>query len=50
MSVRTVLTRLLPSGGSNVIVECRHCGTDVSPETEECPGCGASEFARYEIL
>ncbi|MCU4716601.1 hypothetical protein OB916_00770 [Halobacteria archaeon HArc-curdl5-1] len=49
MSVRTVITRLLPGGGSKVVVECRNCGTSVSPGTEECPDCGENEFVRYEI-
>jgi uncharacterized OB-fold protein len=49
MTVSTVLTRLLPGGGPEVVVECRRCGTGVSPGTEECPDCGASEFCRYEI-
>jgi rubrerythrin len=49
MSVRTVITRLLPGDGTEVIIECRNCGTTVERETEECPDCGASEFVRYEI-
>jgi uncharacterized OB-fold protein len=49
MGVRTVLTRLLPGSGSNVVVECRNCGTSVSPGTEECPDCGDTEFSQYEI-
>lgn len=49
MSVRAVLTRLLPGGGSDVVVECRRCGTTVDPETDACPDCGATEFCRYEI-
>ena len=49
MSVRTVITRLLPGGGSNVVVECRNCGTTVKPGTEECPDCEKDEFCRYEI-
>lgn len=49
MGVRTVLTRLLLGGESKVVVECRTCGTSVSPGTEECPDCGSTEFSRYEI-
>ncbi|WP_373222129.1 zinc-ribbon domain-containing protein [Halorientalis marina] len=32
-----------------MVVECRHCGTNVSPGTDECPACGARNFCRYEI-
>jgi len=49
MSVRTVLTQLLTGDRSHVVVECRHCGTNVSSGTEECPDCGATEFSRYEL-
>ncbi len=49
MSVRTVITRLLPGDGTVVVVECRNCGATVESETEECPDCGTSEFVRYEI-
>jgi RNA polymerase subunit RPABC4/transcription elongation factor Spt4 len=32
-----------------VVVECRNCGTSVSPGTEKCPDCGEDDFTRYEI-
>jgi uncharacterized OB-fold protein len=49
MGVRTVLARLLAGDDTDVVVECRQCGTSVSPQTEECPDCGGTEFIRYEI-
>ncbi|SEO75216.1 hypothetical protein SAMN05216388_101838 [Halorientalis persicus] len=49
MGVRTVITGLLPGGGSDVVVECRNCGTTVSPGTDACPDCGRDQFCRYEI-
>ena len=49
MGVRTVFTRLLSRGGPTLVVECRHCGRNVSLKVEECPDCGATEFSRYEI-
>lgn len=49
MGVRTVLTRLLLTGGPEVIAECRHCGTTVDPGTDRCPECGTPEISRYEI-
>jgi uncharacterized OB-fold protein len=49
MGVHSLLTRLLSGGGSDVVVECRHCGANVSPKAEECPDCGGSEICRYEI-
>lgn len=49
MSVRTVLGRLFRRGGPTVVVECRQCGTSVSPEATRCPECDAPEISRYEI-
>jgi uncharacterized OB-fold protein len=49
MSIRTVLTRLLGDTGPTVVVECRQCGTTVTPEAEICPECAATEFCWYEI-
>jgi len=49
MSVRTAIAGLLPGDKTEVVIECRNCGTTVDPETEECPDCGGTEFVRYEI-
>jgi uncharacterized OB-fold protein len=49
MSLRTALTQLLGDAGPTIIVECRQCGMTVTPETETCPECGATEFCWYEI-
>ncbi len=49
MGLRTVLTRVLFETESTVIVECCHCGLTVSPETDSCPACGATDFCCYEI-
>jgi primosomal protein N' len=49
MGVRSFVTRLLPAEDAAVIVECRHCGCTVEPDTESCPACGAETLARYEI-
>lgn len=32
-----------------VVIECRHCGTDVQAGQHACPTCGGSGFAEYVI-
>jgi len=49
MSLRSVLTGLLPGDTTEEVVECRQCGTTVETETGACPECGATEFSRYVI-
>jgi uncharacterized OB-fold protein len=49
MSVRAVLTRLLSGDDTEVVVECRQCGTNLSPDADECPDCGSEEIGRYRI-
>jgi uncharacterized OB-fold protein len=49
MPFRTFLARLLPDPDSTVVVECRRCGVNVAPRTEQCPNCERAEFSRYEI-
>jgi uncharacterized OB-fold protein len=49
MLFRTFLARLLPAPDSTVVVECRRCGVNVTPRTEECPNCERADFSRYEI-
>lgn len=49
MSVRAVLSRLLSSDGTEVVVECRQCGANLSPDAEECPECGSDEIVRHRI-
>jgi len=34
---------------SQVIYECRRCGTTIDRGTECCPVCDAAEIARYDI-
>jgi rRNA maturation endonuclease Nob1 len=48
MGIRTVLMRLF-SNNSNVIGECRRCGANVKPDTDECPECGSNEVGRYRV-
>lgn len=40
---------VLDEGTTEVVRECRHCGTAVEPDEQECPNCGSSDIARYEI-
>jgi rubrerythrin len=32
-----------------VYCECRRCGTTVEVAADECPGCGSTRIARYEL-
>lgn len=34
---------------TEVIHECRNCGTAVDPGEQTCPNCDSSDIARYEI-
>ncbi len=49
MSVRAVLNRLLSDYDPEVVVECRHCGTNLSPDANQCPNCGSDEIAYHRI-
>jgi uncharacterized OB-fold protein len=49
MAVRAVLTWLLVGDESDVVVKCRQCGANLSPDTDECPECGSEEIGRYPI-
>jgi len=49
MTLRSVLTGLLPGDTTEVVIECRQCGTTVEAETDTCPECGATEFSRHVI-
>ena len=32
-----------------ILYECRRCGTNVDTESDDCPYCGLSHIAQYEI-
>ena len=49
MGVLTVLTRLLPGDGTEVVVECRRCGENLMSGANECPKCGSDEIERFQI-
>jgi rubrerythrin len=49
MIVRAVLARLLFDHEPEVVVECRHCGTNLSPDADQCPVCGSVEIGYYRI-
>jgi len=34
---------------SNLLFECRRCGTTVASEQRACPECGSDSIATYEI-
>jgi len=48
----SIIGRLRSFVGDGVptrVYECRHCGTSVDPDTEECPSCGRSEMVALEV-
>jgi rRNA maturation endonuclease Nob1 len=49
MSVRAVLAQLLPGDEPEVVVECRHCGTKLPPDADQCPDCGSDEIGHHRI-
>ncbi len=49
MSIRTVLTRLLPSDETEIVVECRQCGGNLGPGADKCPTCGSDEIEHFQI-
>ncbi|UOO97092.1 zinc-ribbon domain-containing protein (plasmid) [Halococcus dombrowskii] len=44
-----MIRRIFSRTTEESIVECRHCGANVEPEADFCPGCGSTEIASYEI-
>lgn len=45
----TLLTRVREFIGDGVVYECRHCGTTLESELDECSLCGTSDVVRYEL-
>ncbi|WP_336037274.1 rubredoxin-like domain-containing protein [Halobacterium yunchengense] len=41
--------RELLAGRTRTHHECRNCGTVLDEPAEECPACGASEIASYDL-
>jgi hypothetical protein len=44
MSVRTVLTRLLPGDETEVVMGCRQCGENLTSDADGYPNCGSDEI------
>lgn len=36
-------------GDGDLLYECRRCGTTLESEVGDCPQCGKSDIAAYEI-
>jgi hypothetical protein len=49
MGVHAVLSRLLSGDETDVVIECRQCGTNLTPDTDECPECESDEIGHYRI-
>ncbi len=46
----TLLTRVRGFiSDDGLVYECRHCGTTLESDTVDCPHCGHSDVAVYEI-
>jgi predicted Zn-ribbon and HTH transcriptional regulator len=41
--------RMLRQSDRELVVECRHCGSNVDPTADSCPVCDSTEIAQYEI-
>jgi len=41
--------RTLVDCGPETLRECRACGTTLASEAAECPDCGSTEIATYEL-
>lgn len=49
MSTATKLGRLFGLGADEALHECRHCGTSVDHGGSECPACGSTSIASYDL-
>ncbi|SFL32421.1 hypothetical protein SAMN04487950_3356 [Halogranum rubrum] len=36
-------------GSEDILYECRNCGTTLEEDTEQCPECGATDIATYQL-
>lgn len=45
----TLLARVRELLEEDPIYECRRCGTTLESELDECPICGTSDVARYDL-
>ncbi len=41
--------RTLVSGRPDVFRECRRCGTTIEADTDDCPVCGSTDIATYQL-
>lgn len=49
MGLLGTLVRRYQDEGPERIYECRRCSTSVEAETAECPRCGSTSVATYEL-
>lgn len=47
--IETVKTLLLQGDNVAEVHECRHCGTTVDSPSAECPTCGGTEIASFQM-
>ncbi len=48
MSLSATVRRWL-ADDENVIYECRHCGTTLMSTEQQCPTCGSTEIAKFDV-
>ena len=44
------LKRVFQTRQARVLHECRHCGTNVSYDVDQCPECDSTDIVQYEII
>lgn len=44
---KTIKTLFTTRSNHQVLYECRHCGTTLDADSEQCPTCGTAEIARF---
>ncbi len=49
MTLRAAFVRLLSGDETEVVVECRQCGSNLPLNADECSECGSDEIGRYRI-
>lgn len=45
----TLMKRVRGLIGNTAIYECRHCGTTLESDLDECPICGHGDIVSYEL-
>ncbi|MFB6217654.1 MAG: hypothetical protein ABEH77_00500 [Halobacteriaceae archaeon] len=49
IGIITAVRSLVGETEQSRVYECRHCGTTVEADTEECPACGRASVTAFEV-